>query len=231
MAARDFQVTQRVAAEAAVKQIRPKTPGQAAYLEAIKTHIVTICVGPAGCGKSLLAASVAVTELKQDKIESIIVCRPLVECTGDKSGRSRVGFLPGGLGEKIAPFVAAARACIAKCLTPDELTKYETSGRIQYHPLEMMRGLTFSNSFVISDESQNMEYIQLHMLLTRFGENARVVVNGDLFQSDITDRDTIPPLYDVMKRLNGVPDIAIVQLTDDDIVRSPLVKEIEKRLR
>lgn len=222
---RDYDVRKRAEADASARQIRPKTPGQERYLAAIRSHTVTVCVGPPGTGKSQLAAAAAAEELRAGRVESVVVTRPLVECG------ERFGFLPGGLQEKISPFVASVRACLAQCCPAGELAAWEASGKVQYHPLELMRGLTFRSSFVVADEMQNATYSQIHMLLTRFGENARVVVNGDLFQSDIAPDDEWPPLYDVMRRLRRLEGVSLVVLNDEDIVRSRLVREIERRLR
>lgn len=227
---RDFNVARRV--EAKQPKIVPKTPGQARYVEAIKSHQVTICVGSPGTGKSILSVAIATEELRAGKIDKIVLTRPLVECLRPGTrAESRLGFLPGGIQEKMAPFVAAIRGCFLKVMSPEELAKYEASEVVQYIPVEVMRGLTFDRSFVIADESQNLGRNQLRMLLTRFAETSKVVVNGDLFQSDIVEDDEDCPLLFVMKQLYKLDGVAIVQLGDEDIVRSKLVREIEKRLR
>lgn len=227
MELRDFAVRSR-----GQGQIKPKTPGQAKYLEAIRSSQVTICVGPPGSGKSQLAVCQAVEDLRADKIDTIVVSRPLVECLRPGSRtESRLGFLPGGIEEKLAPFIAAVRGCLLKMMSPEELVKLEGAGVVKYQPIETMRGLTFERAFVVADEMQNASYNQIRMLLTRFADSSKVVLNGDLFQSDIVGEDEDAPLLSVMRRLNGVKGIEMIQLTDDDVVRSKLVREIEIRLR
>ena len=217
---RDLDVRRRSGAE-----IRPKTPGQKKYLDAIRSHQVTICVGPPGCGKSLLCAAVAAEELRAGRVEKIVVARPMVECD------EQMGFLPGGVDEKMAPFVAAMRSCLSRCSGPSEFSAWESSRKVEYHPLAVMRGLTFEKSFCLLDEAQNASYSQIRMFLTRFAESSRVVVNGDWYQSDIVEYGEMPPIYDVMRKMVGLKEVALIQLGDEDIVRSALVREIEKRLR
>lgn len=201
-------------------KIQPKTPGQATYVEALKKYTITICSGPAGSGKTFLSALVALQYLQAGKIKKIILTRPLVTC-----GKG-VGFLPGDLSEKVHPYMRPLLDILEEFLGRADLEKKIQAGVIEIVPLDLMRGLTLKESFIICDEAQNADYDQLHMFLTRFGLGAKVVVTGDTTQRDIQGNS----LAEVMRALEPVREIAQIKLTHKDVVRHPLIKKNDKAL-
>jgi phosphate starvation-inducible PhoH-like protein len=212
-----------VAERSAKKPLRPLTDNQKRYVEAVDRCTVTIVAGPPGSGKTYCACGIAARMLKSGDVDRVVVARPLLTC-GEE-----LGFLPGDMNEKVSPYLAPVFDSLEDFFEKRELQTLVSQEKIVICPLAVMRGRSFKKSFVILDEANNATYGQLRMFLTRFGEGSKVVVSGDLFQSDLTP-GRMPPLLDVMKRLNGHPDISIVQLTDDDVVRHPLIRFIEERL-
>lgn len=204
------------------KEITWKTPGQKVYMEELDRKLHTICVGPAGTGKSFLAINKAVKMLKAKQIKKIVLSRPLVQC-----GKG-YGFLPGDIEEKIARYFRPLLDCMADVLSPNEIARYRADETIELLPLEDMRGTTIKDTFVICDEAQNAEYYQLHMLLTRYGPGSRFVICGDTNRTQIDVQSRGPnPLAEVVRRAEGRqlrPDIGIVKLTRADIVRHDLVQ-------
>ncbi len=206
---------------------KPLTNGHKVYIQAIEDHAITIVAGPAGSAKTSLAVEVAVKLLKQGKIQRIVLVRPLVECDEE------TGFLPGDLREKMAPFVAPLTQWLATHYSPRELEGMWAQGIIEVVPLATMRGLDFQDCVVIIDEAQGATYRQLKMALTRVGENCRMIICGDLKQSDIVSRVAAVPLLRIIRQLGKQPrlkEVSLVVLTDADVLRSDLVKELDKRL-
>jgi phosphate starvation-inducible PhoH-like protein len=200
--------------------LKAKTLSQSAYIAAIKSHKLTFGIGPAGTGKSYCAGAIAAEELESKRIEKIIISRPAVE-----AGES-MGFLPGDLHEKFDPYFDAFRDCLNERLGKGAVECGLKNGRILVSPLAYLRGKTFNDAFVVLDEAQNCTSTQLKMFLTRIGENCRVVVNGDLRQSDIGRSSG---LQDAIDRLGGLASVYIHEFGHDDIVRSGLVKDIIQR--
>lgn len=201
-----------------VKNIKPRSEGQAALRDAIQSHNLTIAAGPAGTGKTYLAIASAVEALEKGQVERIILSRPAME-----AGES-IGFLPGDLEEKMAPYLRPLYDCLGDRLGGKKVRQLIQDGTIEIAPVGFMRGRTLNNSFVVIDEAQNCTYSQLKMLLSRLGWHSTMVVTGDPAQSDLLDG--MSGLPDILKRLEHVPNIAVVKLAQQDIVRHPLVAEI-----
>lgn len=198
--------------------LRARTPAQQQYINAIKNNALTFGIGPAGTGKSFCAGALAAEALECGEVERIVITRPAVE-----AGES-LGFLPGALDEKFAVYIDAFRDILNERLGSGTVDYCLRHGRIIAAPLAFMRGKTFDHrTFVILDEAQNTSVAQMKMFLTRIGENCRVVINGDIRQSDIRGRSG---LADAVERLRGVNNVYIHEFERDDIVRSGLVREI-----
>lgn len=211
-----FIETQTISPKAA-PPLEAKTLAQAHYITAIKSHKLTFGVGPAGTGKSYCAGAVAAEELESRRIEKIIISRPAVEAG------ENMGFLPGDLQEKFDPYFDAFRDCLVDRLGKGAVECGIKNERIVVSPLAYLRGKTFNDAFVVLDEAQNCTSAQLKMFLTRIGENCRVVVNGDIRQSDIGHQSG---LQDAIDRLGHLDSIYVHEFDRDDIVRSGLVRDI-----
>lgn len=201
------------------RRIKPRTEGQAAYLEAIRQHDMTFCIGPAGCGKTYLAVAMAVEALKSKAIRKIVLVRPAVE-----AGES-LGYLPGDLHEKLNPYLRPLLDAINEMIDFDQVKYLMEQNVIEVIPLAYMRGRTLNQAFVILDEAQNATVAQMKMFLTRMGEGSKIVVSGDVSQVDLPP-GTTSGLRDAVQRLNGIPGLSFVRLTEGDIVRHPLVRKI-----
>ncbi len=201
--------------------LQAKTPAQQHYINAIRHHCLTFGLGPAGTGKSYCAGALAAEALESGQIEQIILTRPAVEAG------EQLGFLPGAVDEKFAVYIDAFRDILNERLGAGTVEYCLRHGRIVAAPLAYMRGKTFgSKTFVILDEAQNTSITQMKMFLTRIGEGCRVVINGDVAQSDIRGANG---LADAVTRLQGLPSICIHQFEREDIVRSGLVRDIIDR--
>ena len=199
--------------------IRAKTFKQKQYIKAIQKHDITFGIGPAGTGKTFLAAVLAVKALLSDECERIILTRPAVEA-GEK-----LGFLPGDLQEKVNPFLRPLYDALYEFIDAEKIPDLMERGKIEVAPLAYMRGRTLSNAFVIVDEAQNTTPAQLKMVLTRLGFGSKMVVTGDITQTDLpTDRDS--GLIVSRRILRNVEGIAFCELTQADVVRHPLVQRI-----
>ena len=201
------------------RPVKGKTLGQKKYLEAIRSNLVTIGVGPAGTGKTYLAVACAVAAFSAKEINRIILTRPAVEA-GEK-----LGFLPGDLQNKVDPYLRPLYDALFDMLGADTYQKYLERGNIEVAPLAFMRGRTLDDSFIILDEAQNTTPEQMKMFLTRIGFNSRVVVNGDITQIDLPAGKR-SGLKDAIQILEHVDGIASVFLTSADVVRHELVQRI-----
>lgn len=199
--------------------IRAKTFKQKQYVKAIQKHDVTFGVGPAGTGKTFLAAVLAVKALLSDECERIILTRPAVEA-GEK-----LGFLPGDLQEKVNPFLRPLYDALYEFIDSEKIPDLMERGKIEVAPLAYMRGRTLSNAFVIVDEAQNTTPAQLKMVLTRLGFGSKMVVTGDITQTDLPSRQD-SGLVVSRRILRNVEGIAFCELTQADVVRHPLVQKI-----
>ncbi|MES2439859.1 MAG: PhoH family protein [Verrucomicrobiota bacterium] len=201
------------------KPVIPRTPAQLDYVRAIETHDVVFGLGPAGTGKTYLAMAMGLTLLKRRVMQRIILTRPAVE-----AGEA-LGFLPGDLQEKVAPYLRPLYDAIHDMLDPEEAQRYLDEGTIEIAPLAFMRGRTLSRSFVILDEAQNTTREQMFMALTRLGEESRMVVTGDSSQVDLKP-GVRSGLAEAEHALKGVEGIAFQQFSKSDIVRHPVVGRI-----
>ena len=201
------------------KQITPRTPKQAEYLEAIKNHALVFGLGPAGTGKTFLAVAQAVMLLQAGDVDRMILTRPAVE-----AGES-LGFLPGTMQEKIDPYLRPIYDALNDMMPPEQLAKRLADGTIEIAPLAFMRGRTLGSCVVILDEAQNTTPTQMKMALTRIGENSKMIITGDLSQTDLPHGQK-SGLRDAVEVLKGAKDVAFVAFGDADVVRSRLVREI-----
>ena len=201
------------------KPVKCKTVGQKVYVDAIRSNTIVFGVGPAGTGKTYLAVCLAVQAMKQKQVDKIILTRPAVEA-GEK-----LGFLPGDLQTKVDPYLRPLYDALQEMFGLETYAKLMEKGVIEVAPLAYMRGRTLSNAFVILDEAQNATREQMKMFLTRLGDGSKMVVTGDLTQTDLPEGKT-SGLKQAVSILKGVEDIAIVTLTEKDVVRHPLVMRI-----
>ncbi|MDB9741610.1 PhoH family protein [Akkermansiaceae bacterium] len=201
------------------KAIVPKTPQQLKYIEAIKQNDVVFGVGPAGTGKTYIAMAMAITMLLEKKVSRIILTRPAVE-----AGEA-LGFLPGDLQEKVAPYLRPLFDAMKEMLTPDQERRFMEDGTIEIAPLAYMRGRTLSDAFVILDEAQNTTCEQMFMLLTRIGEGSHCVVTGDASQVDLK-KDVQSGLHEALKILKGIKGVEAIEFEQGDVVRHPVVARI-----
>ena len=199
--------------------IPPRSPTQAAYIRAMRENDLTFGLGPAGTGKTYLAVAAAVSMLITGEVERIILTRPAVEAG------ERLGFLPGDLREKVDPYLRPIYDALYDMLPGDQVMRRLDSGEIEVAPLAFMRGRTLSRAFIILDEAQNTTPVQMKMFLTRFGEQSRMVVTGDMSQIDLP-RGAPSGLREAVRVLDGVEGVAFVHFTHADVVRHPLVTRI-----
>ncbi|KKI99913.1 PhoH family protein [Prochlorothrix hollandica] len=200
-------------------EVRAKTFRQQRYVQAISSHALTFCVGPAGTGKTYLAAILAVQSLLNGEYERLILTRPAVEAG------ERLGFLPGDLQQKINPYLRPLYDALYEMADPERVAGLMERGIIEVAPLAYMRGRTLNNAFVILDEAQNTTPAQMKMVLTRLGFKSRMVVTGDVTQTDLPSHQT-SGLAVAQTILAGVEGIAFCQFSYADVVRHPLVQRI-----
>ena len=203
------------------KYLRPRTDGQGRYVQALRENDIVICVGPAGTGKTFLAVGMAVTYLRQGTVKKIVLVRPAVEAG------ERLGFLPGDLVAKINPYLRPLYDSLNDLMEPEQVKKYLEIEIIEIVPLAYMRGRTLNNSVIILDEGQNATVAQMKMFLTRMGHNSKIIVTGDMTQTDLP-RTVKSGLVDAVHRLRDIPRLSIIYLDETDIVRHPLVSLIVK---
>ncbi len=201
------------------KMIRPRTAGQAAYVEAIRNYDLVFCSGPAGTGKTYLAVATAVEALKARQIGKIVLVRPAVEAG------ENLGFLPGDMQAKINPYLRPLLDALREMMDYEQVKRYMIEDVIEVVPLAYMRGRTLNNAFIIMDEAQNTTVPQMKMFLTRMGLQSKVVVSGDTSQVDLPPH-TKSGLTDAIGRLKHIEGFANVTLEKSDIVRHRLVQEI-----
>ena len=203
------------------KQIKAKTHGQKAYVDAIKSNDVVFGIGPAGTGKTFLAVAMAVVAFRNKDVNKIILTRPAVEA-GEK-----LGFLPGDLQNKVDPYLRPLYDALYELMGGETYLKYMERGMIEIAPLAYMRGRTLDDAFIILDEAQNTTPEQMKMFLTRIGFGSKVVVTGDVTQVDLPG-DKKSGLKEVTKILKDIKGIEFVTLTEKDVVRHELVQKIIK---
>ncbi|MDQ2857559.1 MAG: PhoH family protein [Candidatus Eremiobacteraeota bacterium] len=201
------------------REIRPKTEGQRRFVETIEGCTLSFGIGPAGTGKTFLAMVMAVRALRNRELSKIILTRPAVEA-GEK-----LGFLPGDLKEKVDPYLRPLYDALSELLDDGTTAKFIERGTIEVAPLAYMRGRTLGDAFIILDEAQNATREQLKMFLTRLGPNSKMVASGDVTQIDLP-RGVRSGMLDVPQLFSGIDDIGIVELTENDVVRHPLLGKI-----
>jgi phosphate starvation-inducible PhoH-like protein len=201
------------------RHVRPRTDGQARYVRAMQDNDLTLCIGPAGTGKTYLAVGVAVTLLRQGQAKRIVLVRPAVEAG------ERLGFLPGDIVAKVNPYLRPLFDALNDMLEPEQVRRYMDNDIIEIAPLAFMRGRTLNQAVIILDEGQNTTVPQMKMFLTRLGNNSKIIVTGDVTQIDLP-RQMRSGLVDAIHRLRDLERIAVVHLDESDIVRHPLVQQI-----
>jgi phosphate starvation-inducible protein PhoH and related proteins len=198
-----------------VRNVRPVGDNQKVFVESIDKHNLVVALGPAGTGKTYLAIAKAVEALEDGRVGRILLSRPAVEAG------ENLGFLPGDLEDKLAPYLRPLYDALSERLGAKRLRNLISDGSIEIAPVAYMRGRTINNAFVVIDEAQNCTYGQLKMLLTRLGWHATMVMTGDPDQTDLLPG--MSGLADVASRLDRVDDVAVIRFTEKDIVRHPLV--------
>lgn len=200
------------------RAIRPKTPTQKQYVDAIRKNTVTFGIGPAGTGKTYLAMAMAVAAFNNKQVSRIILTRPVVEAG------ENLGFLPGSLTEKIDPYIRPLYDALFEMMEPGRANKYLADGTIEIAPLAFMRGRTLNDAFIVLDEAQNTTPGQMKMFLTRLGIGSKMVITGDITQADLPKG--ISGLKTVRQVLDGLGDIAFCEFKNADVVRHSLVARI-----
>lgn len=198
-----------------LRKIRPRSENQRLLMEAIDSKPLTVAMGPAGTGKTYLAIAAAVEALEGGTVSRIVLSRPAVEAG------ENLGFLPGDMREKLDPYLRPLWDALNDRLGAKRLRQHLDDGTIEIAPVAFMRGRTLNNAFVLIDEAQNCTYGQLKMLLTRLGWHSTMVMTGDPDQTDLLPE--LSGLGAIGKKLDGMDDVAVVRLTQEDVVRHPLV--------
>lgn len=203
------------------RPVKPKTHGQKKYIDMIRNKMITFGIGPAGTGKTYLAMAMAITAFKNNEVGRIILTRPAIEAG------ENLGFLPGDLQSKVDPYLRPLYDALYQIMGAESYIHNTEKGLIEVAPLAYMRGRTLDNSFIILDEAQNTTSAQMKMFLTRIGFGSKAVVTGDLTQKDLKP-GVASGLDTAIKVLSKVDDIAFIKLTNEDVVRHPLVQKIVK---
>jgi phosphate starvation-inducible PhoH-like protein len=218
--ARDLgEIVSDVIIEHRGRRIRPKTLNQKAYVDAIRHNTITFGIGPAGTGKTYLAMAMATSALLSGDVARVILTRPAVEAG------ERLGFLPGGLMEKVDPYLRPLFDALYEMMDTDRLSAHLEHGTIEVAPLAYMRGRTLNDALIILDEAQNTTPEQMKMFLTRLGFGAKMIVTGDVTQIDLP-RGQHSGLVSVRDVLGSIPDISFVYFDSQDVVRHKLVQDI-----
>jgi len=200
------------------KNIKPRSDNQAELIDALDSHALVAAIGPAGTGKTYLAIAKAVEALKAGKVARIVLSRPAVEAG------EQIGFLPGAMEDKLAPYLRPLYDALSDRLSPQQLKTMLHEGLIEIAPIGFMRGRTLNNAFVVIDEAQNCTYTQIKMLLTRLGWHSTMVLTGDPAQSDLLPEFSgLRRAAEALDKLSGA---AVVRLEAEDVVRHPLVAEM-----
>ncbi len=213
--------TARIEVSTRKQSINARSHGQRRYVEAMRQDDMVFCIGPAGTGKTHLATAMAVSMLREGRVERLVLTRPAVE-----AGEA-LGFLPGDLKEKLLPYLRPLYDALGVMMDPEEIQRHTERGTIEIAPLAYMRGRTLNHAFIILDEAQNTTSNQMFMFLTRLGQDSRCVITGDVTQVDLPShkRSGLPEAERILEGMSG---IAFCHLTEQDVVRHPLVQKIIK---
>ncbi len=201
------------------RPIKPKTLGQKKYVDLIRNNTIVFGIGPAGTGKTYLAMAMAITAFKNNEVNRIILTRPAIEA-GEK-----LGFLPGDLQQKVDPYLRPLYDALYEIMGAEKFAANMEKGLIEVAPLAYMRGRTLDNAFIVLDEAQNTTPEQMKMFLTRLGYGSKAVITGDLTQIDLAEGKK-SGLTQASRILKGIGDIGMITLTNQDVVRHPLVQKI-----
>lgn len=204
-------------------KLKPRTNNQKEYIRSVAENVITFCQGVAGSGKTHIAIGMALEYLLEEKVNKIVITRPVVE-SGEK-----IGYLPGTAEEKLHPYLLPLLDEVNHFISGGLYNSLKLNNRIEIVPLGLMRGRNFHNSFIVADECQNASYDQLKMLLTRIGNNSKMVLTGDVSQSDL-HRHMQGGFYNMIDVLNGLEGIGLAVLDHSDIVRHPIIAKIITRL-
>lgn len=204
-------------------RLKPRTENQVTYIRTIAENTITFCQGVAGSGKTHIAIGLALEYLLAEKVNKIIVTRPVVE-SGEK-----IGYLPGTAEEKLHPYLLPVLDEICHFIPMSHYAALKLNNKVEIVPLGLMRGRNFHDSFIVADECQNASYDQLKMLLTRIGTNSKMVLTGDISQSDL-HKTMRGGFMDIIRSLSGVDGIGISELLTCDIIRNPIIGKILARL-
>lgn len=204
-------------------RLKPRTDNQKEYIRTVAENTITFCQGVAGSGKTHIAIGMAIEYLLDDKISRIVITRPVVE-SGEK-----IGYLPGTAEEKLHPYLLPLIDEINHFIPASQFASLKLNHKIEVVPLGLMRGRNFHNCFIVADECQNASYDQLKMLLTRIGNDSKMVLTGDISQSDL-NHHMRGGFLDMMKALEGTEGVGIASLLFSDIIRNPIIGRILARL-
>lgn len=204
-------------------RLKPRTENQKDYIRTVADNTITFCQGLAGSGKTHIAIGMALEYLLDEKVKKIIITRPVIEA-GEK-----IGYLPGTAEEKLHPYLLPILDEINHFISSAQYASLRLNNKIEVVPLGLMRGRNFHNSFIVADECQNATYDQLKMLLTRTGQESKMILTGDAGQSDLS-RHMRGGFTDLIKTLDGLDGIGVCQLQSSDIVRNPIIAKILGRL-
>jgi len=204
-------------------RLRPRTENQKEYIKTAAENTITFCQGLAGSGKTHIAIGMALEYLFDDKVKKIIITRPVLEA-GEK-----IGYLPGSAEEKLHPYLLPILDEINYFINQAQYASLRLNNKIEVVPLGLMRGRNFHNSFIVADECQNASYQQLKMLITRIGQNSKMILTGDVKQSDL-NRNLQGGFSDLINALGDLPGIGISRLEASDIVRNPIIAQVLGRL-
>lgn len=204
-------------------KLKPRTDNQKEYIRTVAENTITFCQGLAGSGKTHIAIGMALEYLLEEKVKKIVITRPVLEA-GEK-----IGYLPGTAEEKLHPYLLPILDEINYFISPAQYISLKLNNKIEIVPLGLMRGRNFHNSFIVADECQNASYEQLKMLLTRTGIESKMILTGDVGQSDLS-RHLQGGFISMIRYLDGVQGIGISSLESCDIVRNPIIANILYRL-
>ena len=204
-------------------RLKPRTENQKEYIRAVAENTITFCQGLAGSGKTHIAIGMALEYLLDDKVKKIIITRPVLEA-GEK-----IGYLPGSAEEKLHPYLLPILDEINHFITPSHYASLKTGNKVEIVPLGLMRGRNFHNAFIVADECQNASYDQLKMLITRTGQSSKMVLTGDIAQSDLS-RHLQGGFQSMIEALENLKGIGYSKLESCDIVRNPIISDILMRL-